>query len=336
LAQVFARAKEKPNFGYTAAVWRRSSVAVFRPVGNPNQVMVSPPQVSTTVPVEKMLRPDLCYYNLHGLADTGEWYGQRDPGEPASGPDYPIALTPKELRRNGHAPRVVFSEACYGGLVHNKNEESSLSIKFLSLGTLAVVGSTCIAYGAIGTPLVAADLLGNYFWQQVKAGRPVGEALMVAKVELVREMIRRQGFLDAEDQKTLLSFVLYGDPLVGLEAGTKRAKSLPRFKRHTTVKTIDERPVEAVERGVVSDTVLEQVKDAVSSCLPGIESADVSIHEEVGEDLEPLPNGAKGAVNGSRYVVTLSKQNPAARAVHRHYARATVQNGKIVKLVVSR
>ena len=336
ISQFLSRSKEKPNFGYSAAVWRRSSVAVFRPVGSPHQVLVSPPQVSTTVPVEKMLQPELCYYNLHGLSDGGEWYGQRDPSEPATGPDYPIALSPKELRRNGHAPRVVFSEACYGGLVANKNEDDSLSLKFLSLGTLAVVGSTCIAYGAINTPLVAADLLGNYFWQQVKAGRPVGEALMVAKVELVREMVKRQGFLNSEDQKTLLSFVLYGDPLVGLEVGTKRAKSLPRFKRHNAVKTIDERPVAETAVPAVSDAVLEQVKEAVASCLPGIESADINICEEFGEDLEPVLSGAKTVAQGSRYVVTLSKQNPAARVVHRHYARATVQNGKIIKLVVSR
>jgi hypothetical protein len=336
LGQIFTRPGEKPNFGYSAAVWRRSSLAVFRPVGSPNQVLISPPQVSTSVPVDKMMVPELCYFNLHGLSDAAEWYGQRDPGEPATGPDYPVALSPKELHRNGHAPRVIFSEACYGGLVANKSEDEALSLKFLALGTLAVVGSTCIAYGAINTPLVAADLLGNYFWQQVKAGRPVGESLMVAKVELVREMIKRQGFLDSEDQKTLLSFVLYGDPLVGLEVGSKRAKNLPRFKRHTTVKTIDERPLPESVIAPVSDKVLEQVKEAVASCLPGIETADVNIREEYGEELELAAKGNKTAKSNSRYVVTLSKKNPSARAMHRHYARATVQNGKIIKLVVSR
>lgn len=330
--------KQKPNFGYSAAVWRRSSLAVFRPVGNPHQVLISPPQVSTTVPVEKMMLPELCYYNLHGLSDTGEWYGQRDPGDPVNGPDYPIALTPKELRRNGHAPKVVFSEACYGGFVNNKNEDDSLTIKFLSLGTLAVVGSTCIAYGAINTPLVAADLLGNYFWQQIRGGRTVGEALMVAKIELVREMVKRQGFLDAEDQKTLLSFVLYGDPLVGLEVNMKRMKNLTRFKRHSAVKTIEEKPVDDKQNIPVSDKIINQVKEAVASCLPGVEGAQIFFSEEINEDPEPAERGEKTAMGtaASRYVVTLSKQNPSSRSIHRHYARATVQNGKIVKLVVSR
>jgi hypothetical protein len=335
LGRSLFRKREKPNFGYSAAVWRRSSLAVFRPVGNPHQLLVSPPQIATTVPVEKMMQPELCYYNLHGLSDTSEWYGQRDPSDSGSGPDYPIALSPRELYRNGHAPKVVFSEACYGGFVNGKAEEESLSLKFLSLGTLAVVGSTCIAYGAINTPLVAADLLGNYFWQEIKGGRTVGEALMVAKVELVREMVKRQGFLDAEDQKTLLSFVLYGDPLVGLEVTMKRMKNLTRYKRHAAVKTIDERPLEEEEASVVSPAVLTQVKEAVASCLPGVESAKVNLSAETGDVSQPVP-GAKSSPQAPRYVVTLSKQNPGARTTHRHYARATVQNGKIVKLVVSR
>lgn len=335
----FSFATEKPNYGYTAAVWRRSSVAVFKPVGNPTHVMVSPPQISGMVPVDKLMAPELSYYNLHGVSDAGEWYGQRDPDESMPGPDYPIALSPSELHRSGHAPRVIFSEACYGGLVANKCEDDALSLKFLSLGTLAMIGSTCISYGSISTPLVAADLLGNCFWQQVKSGRTVGEALLLAKVELVREMIKRQGYLDAEDQKTLLSFVLYGDPMVNLENGVKLSKNQLRFKRHGAVKTIEERPVQKDGPQMVSDKVLAEVKSAVSGCLPGIETAEMRVHEELGSaPVETMKGGriSKTVKSESRYVVTFSKCVPNARHVHRHYARATIENGKVIKLAVSR
>jgi hypothetical protein len=332
--------RDKPNYGFTTAVWRRSSLAVFRPVGSPQHVLVSPPQVSGSVPVDKLLAPELTYFNLHGLSDAGEWYGQREPGTPGS-VDYPVALSPKELHRNGHAPRIVFSEACYGGLVQNKTEDDALSLKFLSLGTLNVIGSTCIAYGAVSTPLVAADLLGNYFWQQIKSGRTVGEALMVAKVELVREMIKRQGYLDAEDQKTLLSFVLYGDPMVSLDSKTRLSKNQLRFKRHGMVKTIEERPIQENAASPVSNKVLEQVKDAVSSCLPGLDGAEVRIHEEYGVAATEMKE-AKSAKSGrapspsTRYVVTMNKNIQFAKSIHRHYVRATVENGKVVKLAISR
>jgi hypothetical protein len=44
---------------------------------------------------------------------------------------------------------VVFSEACYGGHILGKCEHESLALRFLSMGTLVVVGSTCISYGSI-------------------------------------------------------------------------------------------------------------------------------------------------------------------------------------------
>lgn len=325
------------NAGYTAAVWRRSSTAVFRPVGNPAKLLVSPPQDTQNLPVEKLLQTEVAYYNLHGMEDTPEWYGQRDPFDPIGGPDYPVALTPSQLKRNGHAPRVVFSEACYGGHIINKTEDTALALKFLSLGTLAMVGSTCIAYGAITPPLVSADLLGNYFWQQMKAGRTAGEALMIAKIEMSREMVRRQGYLDAEDQKTLLSFVLYGDPLVRLENRQKQAKTTLRLKKHPKIAVVDEKPVESGEPGPLSFKVLEDVKQKLAGYLPGIDTAEIHIAAQSGSDNPALSKGSKGMQHGKCYVVTVSKQVPWAKTVHRHYARATVAaDGKVIKLAVSR
>ena len=83
----------------------------------------------------------------------------------------------------------------------------------ISIPTL-FVGSTCISYGSVTTPLIGADLLGITSGGYVQDGISTGEALMRAKIELVREMNKRQGYLDGEDQKTLISFVHYGDPFM--------------------------------------------------------------------------------------------------------------------------
>ena len=336
LIEALTARRQSANIGYSAAVWRRSSTAVFRPVGSPSNILVSPPQESKTVPVEKLLKPEIAYYNLHGLEDGAEWYGQRDPSERNQGVDYPVALSPKQLKKNGHAPRVVFSEACYGGHILNKSGDTALSLKFLSLGTMAVVGSTCIAYGAVATPLVAADLLGNYFWQQMKGGRTAGEALMLAKIDMAREMIKRQGYLDAEDQKTLLSFVLYGDPLATLNNQQKRGKNILRLKKHSVVKTVAEKPVEIGEQSPLSFKVLEDVKTKLTSYLPGIESAEIHISMQDGVAMPKKP-GSKVQDNGNCYVVTVSKEVPFAKSIHRHFARATVAaDGRVIKLAVSR
>ena len=96
--------QKTPSFGYTAAVWRRSSLAVFRPIGAPHTVLTSPPEHSGSVDRGRVISSSLGYYNLHGLEDSPAWYGQRDPLEKQDAPDYPVALAPEDLRRNGHAP----------------------------------------------------------------------------------------------------------------------------------------------------------------------------------------------------------------------------------------
>ena len=121
--------KKYPSFGYTAAVWRRSSLAVFRPIGAPHTVVASPPVFSGKLNADRIIGSNLGYYNLHGLEDSASWYGQRDPLEQGNTPDYPVALTPDDLHRNGKSPKFIYSEACYGGHVFGKSEKESTRIK---------------------------------------------------------------------------------------------------------------------------------------------------------------------------------------------------------------
>jgi hypothetical protein len=342
--ELFARvlpAPKAPSFGYTAAVWRRSSLAVFRPIGAPHTVRASPPENSSSVDRERIAAASLGYYNLHGLEDGPAWYGQRDPLEKGDdNVDYPVALEPADLHRNGRAPRVIFSEACYGGHVFGKNEGDSLALKFLSVGALAVVGSTCVAYGSVNTPLVAADLLGNLFWQHLKTGRTAGEALQQARVDLVREMDRRQGYLDGEDQKTLISFVLYGDPLATCEVFRARSKAIYRVKDLPSIKTVSDH---ADANGVppqLTGEGLRHVKQIVAEYLPGADLSDLHLARQsapIYGGTRPYKKSAPaGAVNG-RVVVTVSKQVKIAEYVHHHYVRVTLdEGGKPVKLSISR
>ncbi len=92
--------------------------------------------------------------------------------------------------------------------------ETALCLKFLDSGSDVVVGST---EDLLRLGHAAADrrrLLGRSFWDNLPAGLPAGEALRRAKtLTWPPRWSSRQGYLDGEDQKTLISFVLYGDPL---------------------------------------------------------------------------------------------------------------------------
>jgi hypothetical protein len=343
----------QPSLGYTAAIWRRAAISVFRPIGEPRALLVSPPTqaaASTTPPESFLPVARLGYFNLHGLPDAVEWYGQRDPSETQPGPDYPVALRPQDVVNSGRAPQVVFSEACYGAHILNKTVDQALALKFLASGSQAVAGSTCVAYGSIASPLIAADLLGSAFWKHLRAGMPAGEALRWAKISLAREMHQRQGYLDGEDQKTLISFVLYGDPLaqpLGQAAPTLPAsKSVLRpLTPPPQVKTVCDRCEPADQPAPVPSEVLVQVKQVVSQYLPGMLDAQLSYTCERADchagghtcPTAQIGPKARPLHPPQRQVVTLSKQVARAALVHQHYARLTLDaQGKLVKLVVSR
>ncbi len=329
--------KQNGSLGYSAAVWRRSSLAVYRPIGPAASLMISPPQETGCLPPLKH-NPSLAYFNLHGLVDSAEWYGHRDPADKQPGPDYPVALSPKDLGSKAAIPDVVFSEACYGAHIDNKSIDQALALKFLARGTAAVIGSTSTAYGSVTTPLIGADLLGQIFWKGLKAGKTVGEALVQAKVDLVREMSRRQGFLDGEDQKTLISFVLYGDPLASVDPALPQQKSLLRARAHPVVKTISDRDGEDLAPQPVPEPVLKQVKQIVAEYLPGLENGEVTLcQQEIGANGRAEKPGSKTAApENDRVVVTVHKEVQMGMRVHHHVARVTLARGKMVKLAMTR
>jgi hypothetical protein len=347
-----SRKTNRKGFGYTAAVWRKASIQVFRPVGEARAVMVSPPSNGngrSPKPDTNGVLPSarLGYFNLHGLSDTAEWYGQRDPTDHEGGPDFPVAVSPKDIEALGdQTPVVVFSEACYGALINNKTAEQALALKFLQGGTQVVVGSTTMSYGAINAPLIAADLLGYSFWKGLLEGLSAGEALLRAKIHLASEMHQRQGYLDGEDQKTLISFILIGDPLTHLSDEIRSAKYLRRTAAPPPpVKTVCDKATEPDVEGEIPAEVMRYVKQVVANYLPGMNNAHLTYTAEKVECVAHDHTCPTNQLNGKshpeqapdRHVVVLNKTIEKAGHTHPQYARLTLDGrGKLVKVVVSR
>jgi hypothetical protein len=260
-------------------------------------------------------------------------------------------MRPQDIRNSGSAPRLVFTEACYGANIAGKLIDEAIALKFLVSGTHAVVGSTCISYGSLSTPLSSADLLGRVFWNLLQEGFAAGESLRRAKIHLTREMHRRQGFLDAEDQKTLISFVLFGDPL----AQPFQTKVSPKITPHLSdasvpVPTVCERSCNCEVGSSVSLETISHLKSIVAQYLPGMSDAKVSLSHEHQTCSNLCGNCGSGkkcglsqansknqaTITTHRRVVTLSKNFEQAQHTHKQYARLTLDDrGKIVKMVVS-
>jgi len=324
------------NLGYSAEIWKEASEEVYKKAGEGNELQLSPPIHSGTLPINNSPSHNIGYFNLHGIKDGANWYGQKDFSSESSGPDYPIALSPSMFNDKIRSPKLVFSEACYGANILEKHHEEAISLKFLDCGTKTFIGSTCIAYGSVMPPLIAADYLAESFWHQVLEGQPSGYALMQAKLNLVEEMTKKQGFLDGEDQKTILSFILFGDPLAGHDGVKTLPKPLFRVTSHPDVKTISDSDMEPDnDTKEMPRNVSKEVKKIVKSYLPGLQNAQMKMSKSYGS----YNNQTSGKINDpQRYVVTLQKSIDMDQdTAHHHFARMTFnENGKLVKFTTSR
>ncbi len=355
----------QPGLGYSAAIWQQSSRSVYRVIGKPNELLISPPLQIASMGTEKrgkqrvksclhLPEARLAYFNLHGLSDSTAWYGQRDPADAGTDPDFPIALRPEDVASNGNKPpEIVFSEACYGALISDRTVEQAIALKFLSQGTHAMIGSTCTSYGTVTPPLSAADLLGRAYWLFLQQGYPVGEALRRAKIHLARETHRQQSYLSGEDQKTLISFVLYGDPLAHYSHNSPGPKTILRpLTRPELAQTITGRDSADQqlnpEFAPVPPDVLTQVREVVHKYLPGMEDAQLSYTRE---SIVSQANHSNSSKNGhvhpgkkntshpypGKRVITLSKTIEQSVLIHHQFARLTLDDkGELYRLVVSR
>lgn len=209
-----AKPIQKKSFGLTAKIWKRASENVFRPIDDPKKLKTSPPITSDRFKKAWLQNKDFLYFNVHGSKISANWYGQQ-------GAEYPVAMQPSNIK---DASGIVASESCYGAYILEKSQNDAMSLKFLDQDeVLGFCGSTTIAYGPVAPPSSEADLLVKYFFEYLQQGMASGESLKNAKLDFARKALRRHGFLDDDDQKTLLQFVLYGDPTIRMQDNAMRS-----------------------------------------------------------------------------------------------------------------
>lgn len=339
--QSFRRSEQ---LGYCAEVWKIPSTEVFSVIDRGDRIKSSPPIDTSTLLTKQKSSPKFAYFNLHGLKDAPEWFGQSDFTRRLNSPEYPIAVVPDVFNTDSPAPDIILSEACYGANILEKTAKDSMAMNLLTVGSRSFVGSTCIAYGSVNKPLVGADLLAHNFWTHVQNSVPVGYALMRAKLTLASRMTQAQGYLDGEDQKTILSFVLYGDPLASKESLKSIPKPLLRPSKTLVIKTISDSHEEmVVSPEEMPDEILENVKKVISAYLPGLDNATVAINPQLTNfslDTAGVKDrkSRKHYLEGSeRYVVTLRKSVEIKTISHDSYARMTFdQKGEMIKLSLSK
>jgi hypothetical protein len=158
-------------------------------------------------------------------------------------------------------------------------------------------------------------------------------------------MQKRQGYLDGEDQKTLISFVMYGNPFATYRQEKKQTKSIHREKMISEVHAVCSKDHETEFPKRMGDETLAKIKQVVEPYLPGVSNALVHysrVHTVCDGKNHTCPTSEIHSHNKShnrsgKMVVSISKSYQSANRTHAHYARVTLDGkGKMIKLAISR
>ena len=200
----------------SAAVWEGPSRYTVQQYSESSAVpvLLSPPDENATVSDNLQSRnPSRLMFNVHGSDMVADWYGDGNGG-------HPVALTPTGVEVAENA--VVLAEACYGAMVGPNSP--SIALEFLEHGAGCFVGSTIIAWGAVGTRVLkgsSADAIAEYFYHFLDQGIPAGEALRATKLRILHEEQDENGVINAMTHNTLASFIVYGAPFAQVSQTTR-------------------------------------------------------------------------------------------------------------------
>jgi len=328
------------SVGYTAEIWAEASRSVFEVIGDPAKLELSPPSTDYDFLTAHEQMPTLAYFNLHGFRGSPYWYGH---GEADYGSALlPIALTPLSVSWASAEGVVVYSEACYGAEPPGHHPDGSIALNLLSNGALAFCGFTAMSYGTLSPPLSGADLLGKYLWEGIVGGLSVGGALQRARAEFIRNAATQQGYLDGEDQKALMTLVLYGDPSLSLQT----QREFPEVDAQLEVTCP---PLACCSRMMDAESLPlpKDVRAKVQRSLPFLQTNGLTAHPLVLCRVPCSSSGCgtracgcnSGEGSGLPELIQASHQSIVSKGGHeqQHVVKVTVNaDGDVVKVMVSR
>ena len=204
------------NKAYTicASPWKAAGEACVKYLGKDESILlVSPPEEDKSAAPRRQLASRLHMIKCHGSPLDPRFFGQR-------GDSYPTALFSGTLKLMLKPGTIAAAMCCYGAQVYSPSDKAAsvpgawpLASTYLRGGAPGFVGSTMIAWVGDKT-MVCADWIAAGYLKSVLGGASIGRAFLEAKQDYVRWISEQGSSPDRADEKTLIEFVLLGDPSI--------------------------------------------------------------------------------------------------------------------------
>lgn len=247
--------KAKPRSFYAAAYgtccdqWKDAGLATMRYLELPEaDLMISPPTGDASVTARKRLARPLHFTKAHGSEIDAHFYGQK-------GQSYPEVLFSATVASHAGAGTLVGAMCCYGAQVYSPADPAAtppgalpISLSYLRTGATGFVGATKIAWVGPQEMMCADWIVASYLKKSLD-GSSTGRALLEAKQDYLQYLVKQGMNPDTADEKTMIEFVLLGDPaLHPIKGGVPSAAPAPAKKAAKATKAAKKKDVATFAR----------------------------------------------------------------------------------------
>ena len=144
------------------------------------------------------LRPLVHFINCHGADVDPTFYGEDGDctSDPVTAACFPESMTSPSLVGHIRRGTIAAAECCYGAQLYDPASvgitDRGIASRYLSEGAFAFWGSTTVSYGpSDGND--QADLICQYFLQEILNGASTGRAGLMARQSYVQQAVERRG-----------------------------------------------------------------------------------------------------------------------------------------------
>ena len=170
-------------------------------------------------PDRQRLSAGLHMIKCHGNKEDATFWGFSQEDQRAKKDPFP-ALTSATLRALPKPPAVIASMCCFGAQIFSpynpkarSRGEWPMASTYLRQGALGFVGSTMMAW--VGrSHMGPADWIVQGYLKNVLAGDSLGCAFLACKQDYQSHYSLKDDILASDEQKTLIEYVLLGDPSI--------------------------------------------------------------------------------------------------------------------------
>lgn len=176
-------------------------------------VMICPPTIDGAAALLRRRRTRLHMIKCHGVDEDSRFFGER-------GTKFPEAIASPTLVGHTSPDTVVGAMCCYGADLFDPTAptaqhrpEPPIPSVYLKQGAHGFFGSSTIAWVGVQT-MMCADWMVTAFLKGATSGASLGRASLEAKQDFLRWLQQQGEEPDVADEKTLIQFVLLGDPSI--------------------------------------------------------------------------------------------------------------------------